>query len=423
MKTLFILSAAVLMLSACSDDRELGNPTPETKANAIGFEVLKKNVLVRSGSGTGLEETNHYNFGVFAYKNSDATNNIMENYLVGYHGTDKGYDYSPNVAGWYYEGLGSSQYNYTGDNYYKSSDNFYMSNVGTQYLRYWDNSSESTSFYAYAPYINGGTSVTFNNNTKELTLPAGSVTDGKDDRSKYEFMYAQTTVAKANYSNRVQLSFKRLSAKVNIGFYETISGYTVEILNLKDNEYSGVCAAPAKLENTTYSYGDLYKSSKVVINFSDLSNVGITWSEPAKYNQSSKDHISFAIPSGKISEDSSNPTKSSTDYYALPKNASTGGLTFHVTFKLTSTTNETIIVHDAKVFVPASYCNWDSNHAYTYIFKITTATTGSTDSADTNNIDPSSPNATDEKALYPIVFEKCTVEDWVVENNQEENIN
>ena len=236
-------------------------------------------------------------------------------------------------------------------------------------------------------------------------------------------MYAHATVDKTNYSNNVQLSFNRLRAKVNIGFYETISGYTVEILNLKDGEYLGVCAAPAKLENSTYSYGDLYKSSKVVINFSDLSNVGITWSDPVKYNQSSKDHISFAIPSGKISEDSSNPTKSSTDYYALPKDVSTGGLTFHVTFKLTSTTNETIIVHDAKVFVPATYCNWESNHAYTYIFKITTATTGSTDSDDKNNIDPSSPDATDEKALYPIVFENCTVVDWETAETQTIDVN
>ena len=123
MKQLFIYSiAAVLSLTACSNDRELGGNDSQTQANAIGFQVIKKNVLVRGESTTigsqttvQLENAGHYNFGVFAYKNSDATNNIMENYLVGYHGTNNiGYDYTTNADGWYYEGLGSSQYNYTG---------------------------------------------------------------------------------------------------------------------------------------------------------------------------------------------------------------------------------------------------------------------------------------------------------------------
>ena len=232
MKQLFIYSmAAVLSLTACSNDRELGGNDSQTQANAIGFQVIKKNVLVRGESTTigsqttvQLENAGHYNFGVFAYKNSDATNNIMENYLVGYHGTNIGYDYNTNNAGWYYEGLGSSQYTYEGNDYYKQSDNFYMYNVGTQYLRYWDNSSTSTSFYAYAPYINGGTTAIFDNATKELTLPAGFVTDGKDDCSKFEFMYAQATVDKTNYSNmKVSISSIALFTKASISsFLSTI---------------------------------------------------------------------------------------------------------------------------------------------------------------------------------------------------------
>ena len=53
MKQLFIYSmAAVLSLTACSNDRELGGNDSQTQANAIGFQVIKKNVLVRGESTT-----------------------------------------------------------------------------------------------------------------------------------------------------------------------------------------------------------------------------------------------------------------------------------------------------------------------------------------------------------------------------------
>ena len=113
MKKLFILAAAALMFTACSKDSEVVPSQEKNDNTAIGFQVLNKNM-----SRAKMEDKGHYNFGVFAYKKvaSTAVPTIMENYLVGYHGTNKGYDYSPDVAGWYYEGLGSSQYNYTGDN-------------------------------------------------------------------------------------------------------------------------------------------------------------------------------------------------------------------------------------------------------------------------------------------------------------------
>ena len=435
MKQLFIYSiAAVLSLTACSNDRELGGNDSQTQANAIGFQVIKKNVLVRGGgttigpsSTTQLENAGHYNFGVFAYKNSDATNNIMENYLVGYHGTNIGYDYNTNNAGWYYEGLGSSQYTYEGNDYYKQSDNFYMSNVGTQYLRYWDNSSESTSFYAYAPYINGDKAVTYANGNKTMSFPAGAIVDGYDDSSKYEYMYANSTVQQNAYGQNVQLKFHRLSAKVNIKFYEDIAGYSVKMLNLGNN-YTGICAAPAKRSDSTpytYTYGKLYQSAGVSIDFSQTT-ITPTWSYQDEYSTAngSNSFIQFAIPTGDdtngyIGTENTQSSPSSTTYFAIPQQAD--GLTFHVSYQLISTTGETINVYNAKVFVPSNWCIWEANRAYTYVFKITKNSSGTT--TGDSDIDPSSPDATDEKALYPIIFENCTVEDWVVENNYEEDIN
>ena len=445
MKTLFILSAAVLMLSACSNDRELGNPTPETKANAIGFEVLKKHVLVRSGSTTGLEETDHYNFGVFAYKNSDAANPIMSDYLVGYFGNgDPKVGYSAGSqttlegSRWAYEGLGSSEYNYAGtDGYYTTRADYYMSNWPNQYLRYWDKSSNYTEFFAYAPYLHSSTAgnhiVAISNiesGSCTLTFADRSIVAGNDDRSKFEYMYAYTKVENAQYNTEVQLQFKRLTAKVNIAFYEEIAGYSVEILNLKDDT-EGVCAAPAKRSGSegsyTYKYGTVYKNSGLKIEFSEPAR--ITWQNPVAMVS---EHLTFEAPSGTISETNTQDkpaTKSNTTYYAIPKAfadcsaTSTDidtGLTFHITYKLTSTTGETITVHNATVHVPANCCQWVANYGYTYVFKITKNSTGSTGSP--SDIDPNDP-AVGTQALYPIVFDNCTIEDWETAETQTINVN
>ena len=449
MKQLFKLTlAAVLVCTACSNDRELGNSAPETSANAIGFQVIKKNVLTRGGSTTigsgsssssGLEDAGHYNFGVFAYKNTDADYDIMANYLVGYHDTNKGYDYTTGAPGWYYQGLGYSEYQSSATGYYNSStDGAYMSNIDKQYLRYWDKSSSSTEFFAYAPYINDANSakqVTLSpieNGARTMKFPAGSIVAGYDDCSKYEYMYVYNKVVANDYGNPVQLQFNRLTAKINIKFFETIAGYQVKILNLKEGTYNGVCAAPAvqsgSVGSYTYSYGTVYKNSGLNITFSTPE--AFDWDN--KVAMASTEYLSFEAPTVVISETNTadNPaTPSATTYYAIPKAMTTPassdgtGLTFHVTYQLISSTDETITVHNATVFVPAQYCQWVANYSYTYVFKITKDSTGSTANPGDGDIDPTNPVASSVGALFPIEFNNCTGEAWDTESEHEANIN
>ena len=457
MKQLFIYSiAAVLSLTACSNDRELGGNDSQTQANAIGFQVIKKNVLVRSESTTigsqttvQLENAGHYNFGVFAYKNTDAINPIMSDYLVGYFGegdSKVGYNVGLQTtldgSRWAYESLGSSEYNYTGrDGYYTSDKADYMSNWPNQYLRYWDKSSNYTEFFAYAPYLNKSRLASATeehlvsisgvgaSSTTTLTFADGSIQAGYE-QSLNEYMYAYTKVENSSYSrnnpDKVQLQFKRLTAKVNIAFYEEIDGYNVTILNLKEyatNPIKGVCAAPAvrsgDSEPYTYTYGTVYKNSGLTIKFAEPAD--ITWQNQVPLRS---EHLIFAVPSGPIKDANTSPTdpatKSNTTYYAIPRTETNTGLTFHITYKLTSTTGETITVHNATVHVPAEYCQWEANHGYTYVFKITKNSTGSTDTPSV--IDPNDPEV-GEQALYPIIFANCTVVDWETERTQEYNVN
>ena len=436
MRKLLLITACSALIASCTNDTELnGGNNSESKQNTIGFEVLHRNSITTKAGKSNLQEAGHYNFGVFAYKNisGSSSQQVMNNYLVGYKGINVGYNLTDanqttlSSSNWAYEKLGYSEYTYDGtDGYYKKDETFYMSNNANQYLKYWDKSSESVDFYAYAPYINGNQTATFATDTKKMTIGNDGIKDGYDDRSKHEFMYANTTVAKANYDKKVQLAFKRISAKMQIKFYEDIAGYQVQILDLKEDKTSGVCAAPAIAhtgEGTTYTYGTLYHSAGATIDFSSATpSLSLTGNTKFTRESTNGECLRFNVPTANpIATEKTQASASSTTYYLIPINQDNTGLTFHVTYKLTAEdTQETIIVRNATVHVPYTACTWTSNNSYTYIFKITKNSTGTTESNPT--IDPSDPNPSTDKALYPIIFDECTIENWT-EVDSEHNIN
>lgn len=458
-KSIFLAVAAVAM-TACSNDVDLGmkDANKQTADNAIGFQVHNKNM-----SRANLEDAKHYNFGVWAYKNTDQINNIMANYLVGYFGTNKGYlydsdkqttyggttdNYTDALSLWSYEGLGTSQYvNTTNNNYYRSdaTDKFYLSNLDYQYLRYWDKTSANTEFCAYAPYINSATPVTFAKtagNGGTMTFPNGSIVAGYDDESKFEYLCAYANVIKDNYGKDVQLKFEHMNSKIRILFYEDVAGYDVRMLDLKESAGVGVLAVPTEKTTTgsvdTYTYSEtLAKTANATVQFNNTDPF-ITFNLPVsndKYNLGGSDAIdgstidskalvfkaptATALKNNKPDAKSDDKSWSETIYYGIPHNTSCG-LTFRVSFELKSTSGEIINVYDAGVHVAAANCVWQAGKSYTYIFKITKNTNGTTDSGENNpKVDPNPGN----KALFPIVFDGITISDWTAGGEYEYNIN
>ena len=88
MKKALFFAAVAAAMTACTSDVDLGmqQANQENADNAIGFQVLNKNM-----SRATLDAEGHYNFGVWAYKDNDGTHDIMANYLVGYFGSNVGY--------------------------------------------------------------------------------------------------------------------------------------------------------------------------------------------------------------------------------------------------------------------------------------------------------------------------------------------
>lgn len=436
MKKFIYLAAATLMLAGCSNDFELSDGTGNTNgSNVIGFQVQGKNSV--SQRALNLYQTGHYNFGVFAYKKGDAVNNVMDNYLVGYMDdtNKKGYSFtsdSQTTLGdqngeyngqsyWSYENLGYTQYNYMGtEGFYTKDQNHYMSNIEKQYLKFWDKSAEYTTFYAYAPYINRSVKATasFTNNDQTLHIPDGSVqeayVEGNQTYDHCEYMYAANKVVVADYGKDVPLSFKRLNAKVNIKFWEDINGYSVRILNLTDAY--GVAATPAipatPGEKYSFTVGEYYAKSGFDINLTDVAAPVVT----QLTGTTSQVPLKFTSPAAsEIGTTRVMATASPTTYYAIPKNNTTG-FTFHVSYELTAVeSGERIVVQDATVHVPSTNANWKGNNHYTYIFRITKNSNGTT--GDPGTIHPDDPNVDPDQSLYPIIFDNCTVEDWTKEES------
>lgn len=459
-KTYCYFALAALSLAACTNSDDYFYDEQGKLSDAVSFQVLGKNA-----TRAMLHQEGHYNFGVFGYKSSDQVNPIMADYLVGYQDNNKGYESTGSTVDdpdgvadgkshWMYEGMGSAQYygTYAGG----AMERFYQSNNLNQYLKYWDKSAEYTRFYAYAPYVGendeakrityvDGTAQGTSNDKYVLTIPNGMLKAGYDDASKYEFMYAATQVKSADYGHDVTLNFKRLVAKVNIKFWEDVPGYRVRILDLKQGTYTGVQATPSIKKDGEghygYRYGTYYTSNGAKIKFDPTAatpNMGGTvqqFNGERVYDAAGhKANLIFKAPTvQQIGENRYEAALSPTTYYAIPKgdgnevlssnnadfdettaaeaDLAKTGFTFHVTYELTAEdTGEHIVVKNATVHVPFDYCNWKANTHYTYIFKITTSSNGSTEEEPTFN--PNDPEVPTTQSLYPIVFDNCTIADW-----------
>lgn len=456
MKKFIYLAVGVALMASCSSDFDLSEGGGNAGgSDVIGFQMRTGNT---SRATTGLQSAGHYNFGVFGYKKNDKVNPIMGNYLVGYldakgyqPGTGSTVGDQPGVADgtsyWMYEKMGYGQFNGTYAGETVNPNTPYASNNEGQYLRYWDKSADHTCFYAYAPYVNTGATgktVTYvdgtpkgsSHDTYVMTIPNGTIKHGFDDPSTYEFMYASAKVLVGDYGHDVSLKFNRLNAKVNIKFWEDIEGYSVRLIDLTADY--GVAATPSiKNGGGSYGYqkGTIYTANGAKIQFNDNAE----FQSLKQYaGETTSDPLNFKTPTASlIGENRVMATPSPSTYYAIPKGSTAGvlandavsytdagelhdslaktGLTFHVSYELISTTGEKIKVTDATVHVPKDYCNWVANKHYTYIFRITKNSNGSTGTTTPKPTDPEVPTV---NALYPIVFDNCVVEDWATEDSE-----
>lgn len=200
---------------------------------------------------------------------------------------------------------------------------------------------------------------------------------------------------------------------VRVGFYETIPGYT--ITDIKFYEADGT--TPTGNNIILYSSEDGYFVGGTNVS----GTVTYDWTAPSytfKYTENENLKKSKNWYAGKLGTLENKSTAKVELLYGTDKDmsATTGYFTVLPTqvataspilikcdYELTSddVSGETINVTGATAAIPAAFSKWEANTRYTYLFKISDNTNGTTG-------DPTNPD--DPAGLYPITFDAVVQE-------------
>lgn len=205
-------------------------------------------------------------------------------------------------------------------------------------------------------------------------------------------------------------TFKNLTAKVRVAFYETIPGYTVSDIEFYDNKDDARADRNGKTEAYLYTTGTTL-STNGTINVT-YPKVGSKNASDAAFNKAfvsivtGTDNTTTKLGLGNVNynngvlndnaKDANMAGKKENSYFTPVLPAEGHALTLRLNYTLTSTdgSNEKIKVYGATAVVPASYTAWQPNYAYTYIFKISDNTNGATNKEDGT-----------PEGLFPITFD------------------
>lgn len=395
-RILFCTAIAAVALTSCSSDDFLGE-VPGNNPSAVAAKEIsfsgEAGKTSRAGETTGKDAATALNnkFIVFGTKtsNNDVTT-VYDHYNVEYQTT-----------GWEYKGLAFNSLNKKSATAGKTK----------QSLKYWDYSADQYDFVAFS--FGSATQGTGDNQveaTKVNTTDFTYTLKGKiDDLVKCYIADRVTVDKKEGFNKKVSFTFHPLGTKVNIGLYEVIEGYSVkdvkfyssaddtkptetptlfassptiptgtekEIITVSYDENKKVktewqaatsTASPARPLITRGDAASAATNKSTTITFDNLSKVGAEGLEGG-----SNDYLGRDKTSGNISK----PTNSK----AILPCGNVGELTLKVDYTLVSTdgSGETIKVTGATAKVANTYTNWTANKSFTYIFKISQNTNGST---------------------------------------------
>ena len=422
MKKYLLFATALVALASCSDDTFVGESNSpngvENGNQAIVFNSGTKAITRSEHKGADAAGMLDKNFVVEGIKTvGSSVVEVFDNYNVNWTENTADKTFS-NTANWEYVG----QAILSGKTEAKA-----------QTIKYWDYAAKQYDFWAYSL---GGGSATVSSLAHDATLTSAAYTftGSASDLSKVYISdlvtaYNPKVTGLPEYQQQVNLTFRALVAKIRVGLYETIPGYSVKNVQFYPSA-SGTAAGTVAL----YAASAVLPSSGTSTVY--FPTVGSANKDNADYN---KAHISFVTEGGTksanqtygslsygekesyekttgdiwLARNSAQPTwavetgKPAGNYSIVLPNESGSVLTLKVDYTLESTdgSGEEITVHGATALVPAQYTQWKSNYAYTYIFKISDNTNGKTDVA------------TGPEGLYPITFDAVVVDSE--ENTQE----
>ena len=428
----FILAAAAsLAFASCTSDELVGGENQGTEQSLTGDAIvfgslapaLTRADLYGAGAASKLSEK----FVVYGTKhmtdNEDKTaandavqfNNFQVQWTASTAGTSES-----NSSDWDYVGLQA-----------------YDATPTSQGIKYWDYAAKKGyTFYAFS-----STDISY---PKAETDKVQVTKVTADETSLYNKGYAATVkdganlsnlyfsdrveVPRAQYGKTVSLTFRNIGTMVRFAFYETIPGYTVQIdkfyidadaaaavtdfKEMKDAKADGFYASLQNVKSdVSQTMNVTYYSDGADINRPKLSN------PTGGYNYTMKLGSAASIIGKTLGTTASNPTwvdgTAGTYTPVYPFVGNNNPMLVKLDFTMTADDGSADVIHvkGARAIVPAQAVQWKSNFAYTYIFKISDRTNGTTGETDEND------EPVDPEGLKPITFDAIVVD--VTEERQQ----
>lgn len=403
MNKFFIAAASALALASCSSDDFLGEIQGNEQNGAtttINFGGDTGKITRASSTGKTAADLLENNFVVVGFKGNktDAANNenyAFDHYNVNFNESSANSTLS-NLKGWEYvnqdmtvNGAGKS---------------LAQSGATQQTIKYWDHSCASYDFLAFSMGKKGSAPKEYATPSSvdkaNLATAAYTLTGDVNTLSECYISDMKTAVEKENdYGKPVELSFRHLASKVRMALFETIPGYVVSDVKFyadatgTTNSEEGTLFGKFNNSGTLTVYfpttgivnKDKKDYNKAHVKFTATTAAGETATLSSKgfgavkYNN--QDEGTINAGSTYLSQNAAAPSYCGDGYQnVLPSEGEASAITLRIDYKLTSVdgTNETINVKGATATVPAEYTEWKSGYAYTYIFKISQDTNGST---------------------------------------------
>ena len=418
LKKYIFLAASALTLASCTSDDFLGNTpgsTPTSANSAIKFDG-NAGKISRATSNTASTPQGKldYQFKIYGVK-SGANNNyskVFENYSIWYNTTKT----TSNTNDWeYVAGAGMIT---TGE----TANPTKITLNDAQTIKYWDYASDNYHFVAGSPIENFDYELDQNGNIASAKIKGlGGHIEANSGTTATTFnpvyVAKPKVVAKTDYQKPVQFEFVRQQSMVRVGIYETIPGYKITDIKFYKQGENGLEKVDATnniiLTSTTPDYFVGGPDVTGTITY-DWTTPGYTFDYTGTYTKD-KNWYAGALTKGVEATTSTETTISklygsdgdmdvTNGYFivmpTLVKDPSAILIKCDYTLKSEDKSGETIKVTGATAAIPAAYSKWDINTRYTYLFKISENTNGTT----------GNPDDKDPAGLYPITFNAAVTE-------------
>lgn len=381
-KTLILATGVIVAMASCTKETFVGQSQGSTQTPIVFGST--NSAVTKTATSNDAAVLLGNSFVVYGWKETGVTKSVVfDHYNVEFvQGTENSTE--SNLKGWEYVAItpvnGTNKTEVTGTSW---------TAVTQQTIKFWDKKADKYKFIAFSrgkgANNNFASFSTIDTSKVGTADPVYTVTGTPDVLAAVYIANMDSISGTDNYSRikPVTPQFKSIGAKIRVAFYETVPGYSVDSLTFLDKDNNPSTDNKVMLyANDGEGFPDegsleVYIDNKGIATATYKANVGATTTQNLTFSNSItlKEARESAEPEGNkyMGRSSSKASYSAPDSAYMFQLPNTGvELNLNVKYTLVSTDGkgEKIEVGPVSVIIPKEYTKWQSNYAYTYIFKI-----------------------------------------------------